>query len=62
MDNQICCLRELVMAKQAYDRSLREFLQACNLAETTENLEAAIAQLAEYDAREIDADSVRSVL
>lgn len=59
-NTQLCFLRELVMAKQAYDRSLQEFLSSVNRKVTPE-LEHCIEQLAKEDARELTVDQLVNV-
>lgn len=61
-DKQVCALRELVMAKQAYDRSRRELLAALELRD---DCDAAASvddwvseEAANGDPRSIDAEDI----
>lgn len=58
LDKQLCFLRELVMAKQAYDRSRKEFLDSVGNAVNIGYMEACVAELAKSDARELTTENL----
>lgn len=67
-DDQICTLRELVMAHNASQRSLHEFCKSCGINEDELSDEelcklwCSIDKLAMHDARTIDAPRVLALI
>ena len=61
LDKQLCFLRELVMAKQAYDRSRNEFCKSVGYSSDIIDLDACVLQLSKEDARELTVDELIDV-
>lgn len=65
-DKQLCFLRELVLAKQAYDRSRKEFLDSLQQPSEINGyinigyLDACTKELAKGDARELTLENLIS--
>lgn len=61
-DAQICALKELLMSRQAFHRSLNEFTRTLPTKVRDDRIVYMVQHLPEIDAREVDEETLKQVM